>query len=220
MDLPAPWTPPSPLPAKVETERLVIRFWQPEDAPLMLEALDVDRASFLPWLPVFETDNRTLAECTFQIERFRRAREQTLPTPDDFVLGVFDRMTGVALGGTGLHRINLRSHSAEIGYWIRPDCRGKGLCTESVTGLISWAFAAQSMGGWGLRRIDIYCAASNAPSQRIPRKLELREEVNQPGHRWIDGIGWDGTLGWGVLHDEWDVERRRIKRFPLEARRA
>src|ERR1043165_4872673 len=98
--LPPPWTPPSPLPDRLETPRLVIRFWQPEDAPSMLEAINEDRDSLFPWLPWARTDNRSLAECIFQIERFRRTREQTSPTPPDFAFGLFDRDTGTPVGGT------------------------------------------------------------------------------------------------------------------------
>jgi RimJ/RimL family protein N-acetyltransferase len=200
---PAPWRPPSPLPESCESERLVIRYWRPEHAPAMLAALDVDRSSFLPHLPWTAVDNLNVAQCTYKIEQWRRDRERSSPPVDEFVLGIFDRSTGDVVGGTGLHRIRLAIHQAEIGYWVRPDRRSTGLCTEAVRALIGWAFSAQDQGGWGLRRIEILCAGSNGASQAVPRKLGLREEVRLRAHRWLPGIGWDDTLGWGVLASEW-----------------
>lgn len=178
----------------------------------MLQALDAGRESYLPWLPWVKVDNRTVAECTFNIERFRRDRERKEPVCNDFVLGIFDRHSGAAVGGTGLHRMELASYHAEIGYYIRPDRRGQGLCTEAIAGLITWAFTAQSAGGWGLRRLDIYCGGRNLASSGVPRKLGLRQEVHQVNKRWVEGHGWDDNLGWGVLVEEWDLATRSLKR--------
>jgi RimJ/RimL family protein N-acetyltransferase len=175
----------------------------------MLAGLDADRASFGPWLPWVAVDNRTLVECIYQIERLRREREAGGDT--NFVLAMIDRATGEAVGGTGLHRIERESHQAEIGYWVRPDRRGRGLCTEAVAHLISWAFEPADAGGWGLRRIEIYCAGANAASQRVPRKIGLRQEVARREHRFVPGIGWDDTLGWGVLREEWDCGRSALR---------
>jgi ribosomal-protein-serine acetyltransferase len=181
----------------------------------MLSALDADRTSFLPWLHWVSNDNRTSQECASSIERQREKRERIDPPADDFTLGVFDRNSGLALGGTGLHRLNLASHEAEIGYWIRADRRRSGLCTEAVAGLISWAFTPQSRGGWGLRRLHIRCASSNHASRRVPQKLNLRHEATLVADRWVDSIGWDDTLVWGVLVHEWNIELRAVE--PLQA---
>jgi len=193
----------------VETDRLVIRYWQAEDAPGMLEALSVERALFLPWLPWTLVDNRTLVECIYQIEKNRREREA--PATDNVVLGFFDRKTGEAVGGTGFHRMSHPWHTAEIGYWVRADRRGQGLCTEAVRAVISWGFRAQAEGGWGFRRMTIFCASLNLASQRVPEKLGLRRELHAHGERWIDGIGWSDSLGWGVLAEEWDCKAGAIR---------
>ncbi len=212
MKPPSPWTAPSPLPARFETRRLVLRFWEASDAAGMLEAVNADRESLLPWLDWARTDNRNVAECTFNIERFRRERERVNPPCDTYAIGIFDRVTGKAVGGTSLHRMDLASHHSEVGYYIRADRRKQGLCTEAVAGLISWAFTPQRAGGWGLRRIDIFCAGQNKASQAVPRKLGLRQEVQQTGKRWVEGFGWDDTLGWGVLADEWDIGAGSLRR--------
>lgn len=186
----------------------------------MLDALNADRASFLPWLPWVLADNRTLDECSAAIERFRIKADRQDPPADDFVIGIFDRASGLPLGGTGLHRIVHAWHEAEIGYWIRPDRRAQGLCTEAVAGLISWAFTPHERGGWGLRRLHIRCAGRNAASQRVPAKLGLRHEARLVRERWTDGLnspipsGWDDTLVWGVVTEEWDIPNARLRPQP------
>ncbi|MEX2217902.1 MAG: GNAT family protein [Phycisphaerales bacterium] len=207
---PAPWTPPTPLPGPVHSPRVTLRFWEAADAPSMLAAIEASRSTLLPWMPWALADNRTVEECIYNIERFRRAREA--PACDSYVLGIFDRRTNEAIGGTGLHRINHSAQQAEIGYWVRADRRRRGLCTEAVAHLLSAALAPQAAGGWGFRRIEILCGGGNTPSARVPGKLGLRQEYSLKEARWVDGLGWQDTLGWGVLAGEWDGARHALRR--------
>ncbi len=193
------------------TDRLELRFYAHADAPSLLAALDADRPSLLPWMPWSLKECRNLPEVYFSIERMRRDRERTVPTADDFALGIFDRADGAVVGGTGLHRMNLEAAEAEIGYWIRGDRASRGLCTEAIGGLITWGFTSQAAGGWGLRRLHIRCAGQNAASRRVPAKLGLRQELHIKDARWVDGLGYDDALGWGVLADEWDIAAGRLR---------
>lgn len=175
----------------------------------MFAAIDADRTSLLPWLPWAATDNRNVSECLFHIERFRRTREGTGAT--DFALGLFDAGTGEVVGGIGFHRIDAEIAQGEIGYWIRGDQARRGLCTEAVAALISAGLTPQREGGWGFRRVTIMCAEPNVASRRVPEKLGLPLEVSTRGDRWIDGLGFTGTLSWGVLREEWDFEAKRSR---------
>ncbi len=214
MTVPTPWRAPNPLPEKFESERLVLRFWQADDAARLFEAVDVGRESHLPWLPWVRTDNRTVDECRASIEKFRVKAEPGAGGETgvgDYVIGIFDRRTGQALGGTGLHRIAAPSHEGEIGYCVRGDRRCEGICTEAVRAIITWAFTSQDEGGWGLRRLHIRCGARNLPSQKVPRKIGIREEARLVQERFIETLGWEDTLVFGVLRDEWDIRERRMR---------
>ena len=201
---PAPWTPPAPLPSRYETARLVLRWWAADDADGMLAAIEADRSALLPWLPWVRTDNHSVAECTYNIERFRRTREQSASTPVDFAIGLFDRRSGEPVGGSGFHRIDVETHQAEIGYWVRGDRHRSGLATEATAAMLTWGFAPASARGWGFRRIEIRCAASNVGSRRVPEKLGMRREMTLVQDRWIDGVGFDDTVGFALLADEWN----------------
>lgn len=210
----APWTPPAPLPAERRTPRLTLRYWTPDDAPAMLAALNVERHTYLPWLPWVGVDNRTVAEVIFNIERFKRERERVSPPPDNFIMGIFDAATGDVVGGTGLSRVIHAHHEAEAGYWIRADRRGEGLCPEATAAIISWALTPQDVGGWGFHRVHIRTAGRNTASARVPTKLGLRREACLRGERWVPTIGWDDTLVWGVTVDEWDTSADRLRAAP------
>ncbi len=51
------------------------------------------------------------------------------------------REDGSAIGGIGLHKIESKNETAEIGYWIAKEHRGKGLITEAVKALIRYGFS-------------------------------------------------------------------------------
>ena len=209
---PEPWQPPSPLPCRRETPRLVLRWLEPGDAPALVAALDEDRSSFEPWLPWVKLDNRNEAEAVFNAEKFRRERERTDPPADNFVMTIADRSSGEVVGGTGFHRLVSPWHEAEIGYWVRPSRRGQGVCTEAVAHLIDWAFEPPSAGGWGFRRIHIQCAALNVASRRVPEKLGVPLESNRLLQRWEDGLGWCDALGFGVTAEAWAARVSRAGR--------
>lgn len=90
------------------------------------------------------------------------------------------------LGLVGLHEIELHGEPggvAEIGYWLAPAGRGRGLMTRAVRLASDWAFDSL-----GLARISWYARSDNTASRRVAegagyvveglvrRGLELRGE--------------------------------------------
>ena len=207
MDTPRPWTPPQPLPVPLETNRLVLRWLAPEDAPALHAAVDGHREALLPWLPWAADDHATVEASRSRIDWLAGMREGPEVQVPDYTLGIFEKGSGELLGGTGLHRILPAHRDAEVGYWLRGDRWGEGFCTEATSGLISSAFR-----DWGFRRIRIVCSAANGPSRRIPERLGIRQEGCERANRWVDGHGWTDTLTYGVLADEWDDEAERVRR--------
>lgn len=210
-DAPKPWTPPSPRPGPLETDRFILRCPEHSDAEALLECMEDDRASYAPWLPWIHTDNRSLPECHYSIEMFKRKWDAADDLSLGFVMSVIDKQTGTLIAGTGLHRFRPALHEGEIGYWVRSSARGKGIATEATAHLLSWAFRPQAEGGWGLRRITIWCAEPNAGSVRVPTKLGLPLESRVRQERWLEGLGWTDSLGWAVLESDWDRERHQMK---------
>jgi RimJ/RimL family protein N-acetyltransferase len=58
-------------------------------------------------------------------------------------------------------------HSAEVGYWVAPMARGRGVATEAVRLMVRHAFIATDDGGLGLRRLLLAHASGNEASQKV-----------------------------------------------------
>ncbi len=146
---------------RVFTRRLLLRCWQPADAPLLKAAVDASLDHLLPWMPWAKYEPTDLQA---KIERLRRFRG-AFDLGDDFVYGVFDRQETRVLGGSGLHT-RLGEKAREIGYWIHVDAVGQGFATELSAALTKVAFEIDHV-----ERVEIHCDPRNLRSAAVPRKL-------------------------------------------------
>jgi RimJ/RimL family protein N-acetyltransferase len=146
---------------RIVTPRLVIRCWEPKDAPLLKEAIDSSLDHLRPWMPWARHEPQTLAE---KVELLREFRGQ-FDLGADTIYAIFDAGEERVVGGTGLHP-RIGPDGLEIGYWIRADAAGRGLATESTAALTRVAFEVAEVA-----RVEIHCSAENRASAAIPRKL-------------------------------------------------
>jgi RimJ/RimL family protein N-acetyltransferase len=125
---------------RIETKRLVLRCWQPQDAALMREAAAASKEHLLPFMPWAVNEPESVES---KIERIRTFRAK-FDRGEDFVYGVFDRDETRVLGGSGLHT-RIGEEGLEIGYWIHKDFIGQGLATELSAALTKVAFELNSI---------------------------------------------------------------------------
>ncbi len=78
--------------------------------------------------------------------------------------------------------------SAELGFWLAPDARGRGLMARAVDLVLDAAF-----GGLGLDRVVWRAFVGNAPSRRVAERAGFRVEGEIRG----------GGIQRGVRRDEW-----------------
>ena len=154
-------------PYRIVTERLVLRCWDPRDAPLLKDAVDTSIDHLLPWMPWAAAEPQPLAEKVALLREFRGRFD----LGQDFVYGIFARDESEVVGGTGLHT-RVGPNALEIGYWIRASRAGEGLATEATAALTRAAFELTDV-----ERIEIRCDPANEQSRAIPRKLGYREEA-------------------------------------------
>lgn len=169
---------------RVETKRLVIRCWSPDDAPAVKQAEDESRqhlASFMLWAA---KEPETLQDVVAKLRLFR----SWFDTQEDYMYGAFDRESGRIVGGCGLHP-RAGAGGLEIGYWVHTEWTRKGVATEMAAALTRVAFEAG-----GMRFVEIRCARSNTTSAKIPAKLgfeheaTLRERIELPGGTFDDAL--------------------------------
>ena len=154
-------------PYRIVTERLVLRCWEPRDAPLLKEAVDSSIDHLLPWMPWAVHEPQSLEEKVALLRQFRGKFD----LGQDFTYGIFSPDETQALGGTGLHT-RIGDDALEIGYWIRASRAGEGLGTESTAALTRVAFEFTEVD-----RVEIHCEPENERSRAIPRRLGYREEA-------------------------------------------
>lgn len=207
------WTPPAPLPLPIETPRLTIRAYEPADAPECFRVVDDCRDSLLPWLPWARSDHLD-EEASLRAILNWRAELRDTSVLKHIILGVWERDTGELVGGSGFHDVRADTASCETGYWTRPDRRGRGYALEATAHLLSACLRPQGEGGFGFRRVRIYCSSANGASKRIPEKLGLPPEVMQRRDYHVEGVGPTDRLGWGVLAEEWDADAHRMRARP------
>jgi RimJ/RimL family protein N-acetyltransferase len=154
-------------PYRIETERLVVRCWEPRDAPLVKEAVDSSLEHLRPWMPWANDAPRSLAD---QVELLRMFRGG-FDLGQDFVYGILAADEEQAVGGSGLHT-RVGEEAFEIGYWIRASRVGEGLATEVTAALTRVAFEVS-----GVDRVEIRVDPENERSLAVPRKLGYAEEA-------------------------------------------
>lgn len=152
---------------RIQTGRLVIRCWEPKDAPLLKAAVDVSIEHLLPWMPWAAHEPQTIDEKIALLRRFRGNYD----LEKDAVLGIFSRDESEVLGGTGYHP-RVGDNEREIGYWVRADMANQGIVTESTAALVKVAFEIE-----GLHRLEIRCDPENHASAAIPRKLGFTHDA-------------------------------------------
>ena len=202
---------PIPGPAyRIVTPRLVIRCWEPADAPLLKAAIDASIEHLLPWMPWAAAEP---TDIDTKIALIRRLRGQ-FDLGQDFTYGIFDREETQALGGTGLHT-RLGSDAREIGYWVRADRINRGVATEAAGALTRVVFEVDK-----LDRVEIHCDADNVRSAAVPRKLGFTHEATLRRRR-VGGKVRD-TLVWTLLADEYPASHAaqvEIEAFDVIGRR-
>jgi RimJ/RimL family protein N-acetyltransferase len=153
-------------PYRIETDRLVIRCYDPHDAQLLKDAVDASVEHLRPWMPWIRFEPQTLEEKVELLRGFRGGFD--LGT--NFVYGIFDPEETRLLGGSGLHQRGGEG-SSEIGYWVSAGAIGKGFATEAAAVLTRVGLEL-----CGLDRIDIQVEPHNDRSLAIPRKLGFTQE--------------------------------------------
>jgi RimJ/RimL family protein N-acetyltransferase len=157
----------APAPYRIETERLVIRCYEPADGPLMKDAIDSSLDHLRPFMPWARGEPLTLEERVELARSFRSAFD----AGENFTYGIFDRAEREQLGGCGLHP-RVGPGGLEIGYFVRSSALRRGIASEAAAVLTRAAFEV-----CGADRVEIRIDPRNEASFGIPRRLGLPEEA-------------------------------------------
>ncbi|MGY1653852.1 GNAT family N-acetyltransferase [Geodermatophilus sp. SYSU D01119] len=110
---------------------------------------------------------------------------------------VTDVADGAVVGSVALHSVDLDQGDAEVGYWVAPGARGRGVAPRAVDAVLRWAFARLPVD-----RVELVHAAGNPASGRVAEKAGFTLEGRlRRSHRYGDGVKHDELL-WARLADD------------------
>ena len=178
---------------RIHTERLILRCWNPVDAPLLKAAIDASLDHLRPWMPWAANEPETIEEKAARLRHFRG----DFDLDRDFFYGIFDRDETEVLGATGLHT-RAGESALEIGYWIHAGYINQGLATETAAALTKVAFEINEV-----HRVEIHCDPSNTRSARVASKLGyVQEAILRQRQQTAEGNLRD-TMIWTMLAEEY-----------------
>jgi RimJ/RimL family protein N-acetyltransferase len=182
----------------LETERLVLRRFTPDDAHLVVE-LDADpevrRYVQLHPTSLEEAANEVLPAWLGYYERYASyGFWAAIERSSGEFIGWFHLRPGLTDG---------RDDEPELGYRLRRASWGRGYATEGSRALIDRAFT-----DLGARRVWAETMAVNAASRRVMEKAGLRL-IGPVFHDWPERLPGDehGDVQYAITRDERDQDR-------------
>jgi len=183
---------------RVETDRLLIRCWEPGDAPRLREILDERGDHLRPWIPWMRDEPQPLAATAARLRGYRA----NFDLDRDFRYAVVEPGRGL-IGETGLYT-RLGPDAREIGYWTDAQRAGLGYAREAAAAMVRVAFEID-----GVERIEIHCAPENKASAAIPRHLGFTHEATL-ARRFTDTSGGErSSMIWTLFRDDYAASPAR-----------
>jgi RimJ/RimL family protein N-acetyltransferase len=143
----------------IEGRGITLRPWRPDDVPFVYDSCqdpEIQR-----WTTVPRPYSATHA-VQFVAHTAAARTQGTL-----YAFAVTNTDTGELLGAIDLRDVT--DGQGLIGYWLAPECRGRGVATAALDALAAWAFAEM-----GLREVRVRIASTNGASLRVAERAGFR----------------------------------------------
>ncbi len=136
---------------------LVLRPWTPDDWPVVVAAHADPAIRY--WHARVVTDEAEAVEWIAQ-----RSGAWAQETGAEWV--VEDR--SAVVGRVAVYHLDLHDGVGEVGYWVLPELRGRGVAARVAAAGIEWAF-----GTLGIERVQLEHSALNTASCRVAERLDM-----------------------------------------------
>jgi len=80
-------------------------------------------------------------------------------------------LDGAAVGSIGVHWLEPDQGLAEIGYWVAPQARGRGVCTRAVRLVSRWVLERP-----GMERLQLRADEENIASRKVAENAGFTQE--------------------------------------------
>lgn len=181
----------------IETERLILRPFRSEDAPVMFRNWAGDREvpKYLTW-----NVHRSVAD-TENVVNMWVAQYNNIKTYNWVIVL---KEIGEPIGSINVARIYENIDGAEIGYCIGKPWWNNGIVTEAFSAVIPYLF------GVGFNRLDAAHAVKNPASGRVMQKCGLKYEGTfRQFFRSTAGELLDISF-YSILREEWGTGNQSV----------
>jgi hypothetical protein len=163
-------------------EGVVLRDWRDADAPTLEPVCgewDVCRFTSVPW-----TYSHTEALAWIGRQREKRTRGTVLS------LAIVEEDADEALGMVNLAGLTDDRRDAELGYWLVPTARGRGLVSRAASVLTGWGFETLGWSGSSCRSCRGILRPTGSPSGSARDPRACAEPATRPA---AGGGTWRST---------------------------
>ena len=175
----------------VETERLVLRHYEPDDLQHELR-IQSDEVLFvhLPIEPLSQEEVEDMMEKRLAHQGLDEVGKTTGVIVETAEAGEF-------VGGLQISPTALDPLQVEIGWLALSEKHGHGYMTEAVRGLLDLSFNSE-----GAHRVVAKSIGGNDASVRLAERLGFRKEAHFHKSLFVKG-GWRDQLVYALLREEW-----------------
>jgi ribosomal-protein-alanine N-acetyltransferase len=172
--------------ARLYTARTLIRPFEADDAPLLLEYRCANRSHLAPWEPSREEAYFTLQSCLARIEEAHGLMHTDRGYPLAVLAPDQSRLLGCV---TFANVVRGAFQACHLGYGVDAREQGRGLMAEALEAGLAWAF-----GELGLHRVMANYMPRNTRSARLLERLGFHREGYAPKYLQIAGVWEDHVL--------------------------
>lgn len=177
------------IPELVETERVRLRRYRVADAAALVAGCDDPLTRrFLPNLP----EPYTQADARWWITEGAPAAW----TAGGAAFAIADPGTDKLLGGIGIGNLVPSRGQGEVGYWVAPWARGRGVATAATRTLSDRVLSA------AFARLELLTHLENGASQRVALAAGFRQEGVRRGAAPAPGGGRYDLVAWSRLAED------------------
>lgn len=175
---------------RIEGDGFVLRPPRPEDAHAYAQAFVDDPDLVVQWGVDQAPDEATIAEWIREdAQKWRSGR--------GVAFTIADPADDAFLGSVNFHHHEPKHRRAEVGFWLVPGARTRGVGSAAVAAASRWAIER-----FGLERLEMQTLPSNEAALRLAARIGFRREGVMRGRNHERGEQVDIVM-LAVLAREW-----------------
>ena len=153
---------------EVRGARVYLRHPVMPDYAAWAELRALSRAHLTPWEPQWARDELTRSNFRRRLRQYHREMRED----QGYAYLIFGDADSRLIGGLNLSNVRRgAAQAAALGYWMGAPYADRGLMTEAVRAVITFAF-----GPLRLHRLEAACLPSNGASKRVLEKTGFKRE--------------------------------------------